>query len=44
MVTLAPHLSRHQNGIREEERLWLGEGSQSVSGNGSAPGCEEPHN
>ena len=37
MATLAPHLSRHPKGIREEER-W-----KRVRGNDRVPGREEPH-
>jgi hypothetical protein len=33
MATLAPHLSRHPKGIREEERFWLEERRKSVRGN-----------
>jgi len=33
MPTLAPHLSRHAMGIREEERFWLEERRKSVRGN-----------
>jgi hypothetical protein len=33
MPTLAPHLSRHGGGIREEERFWLQERRKSVRGN-----------
>jgi hypothetical protein len=31
--TLAPHLSQHPKGIREEERFWLEEHRKSVTGN-----------
>ena len=34
MPTLAPHLSRHAMGIREEERFGLEERRKSVRGNG----------
>jgi len=43
MPTLAPHLSRHANGIREEERFWLEERRKMVRGNDRVPGREEPH-
>jgi hypothetical protein len=33
MATLAPHLSMHPKGIREEERFWLKERRKSVRGN-----------
>jgi len=33
MPTLAPHLARHANGIREEERFWLEERRKSMRGN-----------
>jgi hypothetical protein len=33
MPTLAPHHSRHPNGIREEELFWLEERRKSVRGN-----------
>ena len=38
MPTLAPHLSRHPKGIREEERR-----GKSVRSNDRVLGCEEPH-
>jgi len=38
MPTLAPHLSRHAKGIREEERFWLEESMKSVRGNERVPG------
>jgi len=38
MPTLAPHLSRHAKGIREEERR-----RKRVRGNDRVPGREEPH-
>jgi hypothetical protein len=41
--TLAPHLSRHPNGISEEERFWLEERRKRVRGNDRVPGREEPH-
>jgi hypothetical protein len=43
MATLAPHLSQHAKGVREEERLWLEECRKSVRGNDREPGHEEPH-
>ena len=43
MATLAPHLSRHPKGIREEEQFWLEERRKRVRGNGRVPGREEPH-
>ena len=42
MATLAPHLSRHPRGIREEERFWLEERRKSVRGNDMVPSHEEP--
>jgi len=42
MPTLAPRVSRHANGIREEERFWLEECRKMVRGNDSVPGREEP--
>jgi len=39
MATLAPHLSRHPEGIREEERFWL----KRVCRNDRVPSREEPH-
>jgi len=41
MATLAPHLSRHPKGIREEERFWLEERWKRVRGNDRLPGREE---
>jgi len=43
MATLAPHLSRHPKGIREEERFWLEERGKRVRRNDRVPGREEPH-
>jgi len=43
MPTLAPQLSRHPKGIREEEQFWLEKGRNRVSGNDRVPGGEEPH-
>jgi len=43
MPTLAPHLSRHPKGIREEERFWLEEHMKRARGNDRVPGREEPH-
>jgi len=43
MATLAPHLSRHPKGIREEERFWLEERWKRARGNDRAAGREEPH-
>ena len=42
-ATLAPHLSRHPKGIREEERFLLEERRKRVRGNDRVPGCEKPH-
>jgi hypothetical protein len=43
IATLAPHLSRHPKGIREEERFWLEERWKRVRGNDRVPGHEELH-
>jgi len=43
MATLAPHLSRHANPIREKERFWLQVCRKTVRGNDRVPGHEEPH-
>jgi hypothetical protein len=43
MATLAPLLSRHPKGIREEARFWLEERSKRVRRNDRVPGREEPH-
>jgi len=43
MATLAPHLSRHPKGIREEEQFWLEERRKRVRGDDRVPGREEPH-
>jgi hypothetical protein len=42
MATLAPHLSSHSEGIREEERFWLEERGKRVRENDRVPGREEP--
>jgi hypothetical protein len=41
--TLAPHLSRHPNGISEEDWFWLEERRKRVRGNDRGPSREEPH-
>jgi len=43
MATLAPQLSTHPKGIREEERFWLKEHCKRVRGNDRVPGLEEQH-
>ena len=43
MVTFAPHHSRHPKRIREEERFWLEEDSNSMAGTDRVPSPEEPH-
>jgi hypothetical protein len=40
MATLAPHLSRHPKGIREEERFWLEKRRKRVRGNDRVHGRE----
>ena len=43
MPSLAPHISRHPKGIREEKRFWLEERRKMVRGHDRVPGREEPH-
>ena len=43
MPTLVPHLSRHANGIREEEWFWLEARRKRGRGNHRVPGQEEQH-
>jgi len=43
MAALAPHLSRHPKGIREEEWFWLEEYWKRVRGNDRVLGRKEPH-
>jgi len=43
MQTVAPYLSRHPKGIREEERFLLEERRKRERGNDRVPRREEPH-